>query len=182
MRLLGLLRIIEDEFILQEQEEKIRLKQQEGLQRIEKYIADGSKGDLNLQNTYITTLGELESVDGALFMTNTLVKTLGKLKYVKGSLYADGVPLTSLGKLEVCYRTLDLTDTLVKSLGVLELVGGDLYIENTPLKSLGNLKKVNKNMYAEGSTLLNYYTAKQIYEKIDVRGKIYYTFNPDSHR
>jgi len=70
-------------------------------------------GDLNLEDTPIESLGNLEYVGGYLSLDHTPIKSLGNLEYVGGDLY--------------------LEDTPIKSLGNLKYVGGDLYLEYTPL-------------------------------------------------
>lgn len=82
-------------------------------------------------NSDVTSLHNLVSVDGFLDLTGTKVTTLGNLKYV-GS-------------------WLDITETEIETLGDLEYVGDALWgAQVESLTSLGNLKKVNSSLDLEG--------------------------------
>jgi len=83
--------------------------------KIQQYIKDGSKGDLNLRNAPIKSLGNLTSVGDTLNLSDTPIESLGNLTSVGGNLYLKGTP--------------------IKSLGNLTSVGGDLYLWGTPLSN-----------------------------------------------
>jgi hypothetical protein len=107
--------------------------------RINKYIVNGSVGDLNLSEMTIKTLGKLQKVGGNLNLNDcTSLKELGNLESVGRNLYLEGcTSLTSLGYLEKVGGDLVLGDcsTLI-SLGKLETAAGPIYIENTPLQAM----------------------------------------------
>jgi hypothetical protein len=151
MKLLKLLKEVENEFDLGDQENKIYQKKL-AIQKIRGYIANGSKGNLNLTSRPITSLGNLERVEGTLYLTST--------------------PITSLGNLESVGGNLDLINTPITSLGNLKSVGGGLYLENTLITSLGNLKSVGGNLHLRGSKLLDHYTPRQIRAQVKIEGKI----------
>jgi hypothetical protein len=73
----------------------------------------GIKGDLDLRQLSIKSLGNLEIVEGNLDLDKAPIKSLGNLKYVGGYL--------------------DLRYSSIKSLGNLEYIGGRLDLRRTPL-------------------------------------------------
>lgn len=59
------------------------------------------KGDLNLRNSSIESLGNLEEVDGDLNLTDSKIISLGKLKIVRGRISCwDCKNLKDLGNLQ----------------------------------------------------------------------------------
>ena len=100
------------------------------------------KGDLWLEDTPITSLGNLTSVGGLLDLGNTPITSLGNLTSVGGSLLLDSTPLASLGDLTSVGGDLDLKGTSITSLGNLTSVGGFLNLNGVPITSLGNLTSV----------------------------------------
>ena len=110
-------------------------------------------GYLDLYNTPIQSLGNLESVGEDLWLKNTPIKSLGNLISVGGDLDLYGTPIESLGNLTSVSGYLDLEGTPIESLGNLQTVGGDLDLTQTPLSKM--------------------YTREQIREMVDVGGKIY---------
>ena len=53
-------------------------------------------GDLDLYNTKIESLGNLQSVGGNLNLNNTKIESLGNLQYVEGQLYLNRTPLSKI--------------------------------------------------------------------------------------
>jgi hypothetical protein len=121
--------------------------------RIQQYIKDGSKGNLDLKNTPIQSLGNLISVGGDLDLRETQIKSLGNLQAVWGHL--------------------DLEGTSIESLGNLQSVGGYLNFGHTPIESLGNLQSVGGNVFLRGTPLSEKYTEEEIRQMVDVKGDIY---------
>jgi hypothetical protein len=152
MKLLKLLKEVKNEFDFGDASNKI-YQRRLAIQKIRDYIANGSKGSLDLENTPITSLGNLESVGRWLGLRGTPITSLGNLKSVGGVLF--------------------LTNTSITSLGNLESVGGFLELSNTPITSLGNLRYVDSDLYLTGSKLLDHYTEEQIRAQVKVQGKIY---------
>jgi hypothetical protein len=81
--------------------------------KIQQYIKDGSKGDLDLSDTPITSLPNNLKVGGYLDIYNTKITSLPDNLQVGGDLY--------------------LTDTPIASLPSGLNVGGNLYLRNTPI-------------------------------------------------
>jgi hypothetical protein len=121
--------------------------------RIQQYIKDGSKGNLDLKNIPIQSLGNLISVGGDLDLRETQIKSLGNLQAVWGHL--------------------DLEGTSIESLGNLQSVGGYLNFGHTPIESLGNLQSVGGNVFLRGTPLSEKYTEEEIRQMVDVKGDIY---------
>ena len=87
---------------------------------------------MDLKDTEIKSLGELEYVGEYLTLTHTPIEDLGNLTSV-GSLNLSNTQIESLGKLEFVGYNLYLSSTQIKSLGNLTYVGYNLYLRNTPL-------------------------------------------------
>jgi hypothetical protein len=83
------------------------------------------------------------SIGGDLDLRETPIESLGNLQSVGGYLDLRGTPIKSLGNLESVGGSLDLNLTPIQSLGNLESVGGNLDLDGTPIESLGNLQFVN---------------------------------------
>ena len=62
--------------------------------KIQQYIKDGGKGDLDLHNTPITSLPADLTVEGSLDLSNTPIASLPTGLKVGGSLYLYGTPIS----------------------------------------------------------------------------------------
>ena len=111
------------------------------------------EGDLNLRETPIESLGNLQSVGGNLYLYETPIKSLGNLQSVGGDLDLDGTPIESLGNLQS--------------------VGGNLYLFRTPIESLGNLQSVGGNLGLVGTPISKKYSKQEIRDMVNVNGEIY---------
>jgi hypothetical protein len=89
-------------------------------------------GDLNLYDTQIKSLGNLQSVGGYLDLGETPIESLGNLQSVEGYLYLEGTPIESLGNLESVGGYLNLEYAQIEDLGNLGSVGGYLDLTGTP--------------------------------------------------
>ena len=92
--------------------------------KIQQYIKDGSKGDLNLFNTPTTSLPDNLKVEGSLDLTNTKIISLPDNLQVGGDLDLYGTPITSL------------PDGLK--------VEGNLRLNNTPLSKKYSEEEIRK--------------------------------------
>jgi hypothetical protein len=110
-------------------------------------------GDLDLDESSIESLGNLESVSGNLYLDETSIKSLENLKSVGDDLYLDG--------------------SQIKSLGNLKSVGGDLYLRETPIESFGNLKSVGGNLFLYKTPISKKYTKEEIRSMVNVGGDVY---------
>ena len=101
-------------------------------------------GDLNLQDTNITTVKTVKKVGGDVILGNSNLKSLGSIKGVRGNIYAHDSKLKSLGNLIIVGGDADFSNTNITSTRYLKKVGGNLNLKNT------NVKKIN---YLTGENL-----------------------------
>jgi hypothetical protein len=183
--------------------------------QIQQYIENGSQGDLdlsggiitslpdnlitvggtlNLRQTNIQSLNNLQSVGGSLFLDSCLnfksfgnlisigknlsvhsvpLKSFDNIKYIGGKVtnYAGSIaPLgpefESLGNLEYVGE-LSLRNTSVKSLGNLTKAK-DLLLTGTQIEDLGNLKDVNY-LYLGHTPISKKYTEEQIRQMVNIK-------------
>ena len=124
--------------------------------KIQQYINDGSKGDLNLSHTKITSLpDDLKVVGGSLYLGYTPITSLPSGLKVGGNLNLDSTPITSLPDGLTVEGYLNLNDTKITSLPSGLKVNGSVYLIDTPL-SKKYTKKQLKQMYPgiEGNIFL----------------------------
>ena len=92
--------------------------------QIQQYIKDGSKGNLDLRDTPITSLPDNLKVRGSLFIENTKLTSLPDNLQVAVSLFSSYTPITSLpNNLKV---------------------GGDLDLRYTPLSEKYSKEEIRK--------------------------------------
>ena len=92
--------------------------------KIQQYIKDGGKGNLNLSNTPIQSLPDGLEVGGYLDLDYTSIQSLPPNLKVGGDLYLRGTPIQSLPP------------------GL--KVGGDLYLEGTPISKKYTEEEIRK--------------------------------------
>ena len=123
--------------------------------KIQQYIKDGSKGDLNLTNTPIQSLPSGLKVGGYLDLDNTPIQSLPNGLKVGGDL--------------------NLSDTPIQSLPDNLKVGGNLYLNNTPIQSLPNGLKVGGDLYLFNTPLSEKFTEEEIKAMVPgVKRNIYF--------
>jgi len=110
-------------------------------------------GDLDLRQSEIKSLGNLQSVGGDLNLYDSKIKSLGSLQSVGGYF--------------------NLFETKIESLGNLQSVGGYLDLRRTKIESLGNLRSVGGWLYLRKTPISIKYSEKEIREMVNVGGKIY---------
>ena len=94
------------------------------LQKIQQYIKNGSKSDLVLSNTPVTSLPDNLKVGGSLYLGNTQITSLPDNLKVGTSLVLYNTPITSLpNNLKV---------------------GGYLYLRNTPISKKYSKEEIKK--------------------------------------
>ena len=101
--------------------------------KIQQYIKDGSKGDLDLRNTPITSLPQDLKVGGNLYLYNTKITSLPQGLTVGGDLNLMGTKITSLPQGLKVGGNLNLYNTKITSLPQDLIVGGNLDLEKTPI-------------------------------------------------
>ena len=104
------------------------------LKKVQEYIKNGSKGDLDLSNAPITSLpNSLTRIRGSLTLTESKITSLPNGLTVEGDLYLEGTPIAKLpNNLEVM-EDLHLENTKVTSLPYDLIVKGWLWLFNTPV-------------------------------------------------
>jgi small nuclear ribonucleoprotein (snRNP)-like protein len=115
----------------------------------------GVEGYLNLFNSHIESLGELEYVAGDLTLYDCYyIKTLGKLKKVDGFFNLFNSHIESLGELEYVGDDLNLElCKKIKALGKLKKVDRSLYVSESSIKSLGELEYVGNNLWIRNANI-----------------------------
>jgi hypothetical protein len=142
--------------------------------KIQQYIKDGGKGDLNLSNTPITSLPADLQVGGYLDLRNTPITSLPADLKVGGYLNLYNTPITSLPDNLQVGGFLNLDGTKITSLPANLKVGGIFYLSNTPITSLPDNLQVGGFLDLSNTPLSKKYTEKQIKQMVPgVEGKIY---------
>ena len=122
--------------------------------KIQQYIKDGSKGNLDLSETPITQLPNDLKVGGNLNLYRTPITQLPDNLTVGGDLYLSGTSITQLPN--------DLK------------VGGYLDLYGIPITQLPNDLKVGGNLNLKNTPLSKKYTKEQIKQMVPgVKGNIY---------
>jgi hypothetical protein len=106
-----------------------------------RYIIIGDV-DLNYKED-ILDLGNLVGVIGFLDLGDSSIESLGELEFVERHLFLYGCNnIKTIGKLKRVGGDLDLDYSSIESLGNLEFVGEDLWIRNTKIPK-SDVDKVN---------------------------------------
>jgi hypothetical protein len=163
-------------------------------QKIQQYIKNGSKGDLDLYNTPITSLPDnLKQVGGDLDLYNTSITSLpDNLTRVGGWLDLSNTPITKLPDNLTVDGWLDLSSTSITSLPDNLTVDGYLNLSNTPITTLpDNLKvggwlslsntpitKLPDNLTVGGSLYLSNTKITSLSDNLKVGGSLSLNFTP----
>lgn len=103
---------------------------------------------LDIDETDITSLGNLNRVANFLTIRHTPLVDLGELEYVGNLFIMNGTPAETLGKLKYVGGNVNLKDNVnLKSLGNLQVIGGSLSIRNSDETSLNKLKLLGGSLY-----------------------------------
>lgn len=107
------------------------------------------KGDLDLRNSSIESLGNLKKISGDLNLRYCqFLKDLGELKEIGGIFDIENSSLKSLGKLKHLEYGLIANASSLESFGNLKTIKGNVYLEaNRVIESLGNLNEVEGNLF-----------------------------------
>ena len=122
--------------------------------KIQQYIKDGSKGNLDLKGTPKISLPDNLTVGGDLYLSDTKITSLPNNLTVGGNL--------------------NLSDTKITSLPNNLTVGGNLNLRNTKITSLPDNLKVGGYLYLNNTPISKKYTKEQIKKMVPgVKGNIY---------
>lgn len=142
--------------------------------KIQEYIKNGSKGNLDLSNTTITSLPEGLKVGGHLNLNDTRITSLPKGLTVDGDLHLSNTPITSLPEGLTVSGFLNLSNSLITSLPEGLKVGNGLDLENTPITSLPEGLTVYEFLLLNGTPIGKQYSKDQLYRMLpNVKGVIY---------
>ena len=131
-------------------------------------------GSITIRNeSDVTSLGNIEKIDGDLGFIESNISSLGKLRKVTGSFWiAQRSPYTNLadlGLLESVGKDLNLKSSKIKDLKLLETVGGTLNLRKTNIDSLGKLRYVGNHIYLPAT-----HKSKFNLSNIEIKGKVKY--------
>ena len=137
---------------------------------VQKYIDNGSKGDLNLdQVKSLTSLPDNLEVEGNLILRNTKIKALPNNLKVGGELDLLGTPIASLPNNLKVNGELNLLGTSIRSLPSGLEVKGDLNLGWSGVESLPDDLKVGGNLILRSSNIVS---ISQLPLTMEVKGKI----------
>ena len=146
------------------------------LKKVQEYIKNGSKGDLNLSDTPITSLPDnLTKVGGSLDLENTPITSLpDNLTKVEGYLDLYNTKITSLPDNLTVGGFLNLGNTKITSLPDNLTVGDSLDLHNTPITNLPDNLTVGGSLDLGNTPLSKQYTEEEIKQMVPgVKGNIY---------
>ena len=147
--------------------------------KIQDYIKNGSKGDLDLYKTPIDSLpSNLKTVGGWLDLSYSKISSLPPGLTVGDSLWLNNTPISSLPPGLTVGRSLDLSYTQISSLPPGLTVGGYLDLSYTQISSLPTDLKVGDDLYLSNTPIGRKHTKEQIRKMIEdtggyVKGKIH---------
>jgi hypothetical protein len=144
--------------------------------KIQQYIKDGMKGDLDLSESLITSLpDELTKVGGDLDLYKASITSLpDNLTEIEGNLDLIHTPITSLPSNLTVGGALNLEYTLITSLPDNLSVGRSLYLSKNKITSLPNNLRVGGNLYLLTTPLSKKYSKDEIKAMVpNVKGYIH---------
>jgi hypothetical protein len=143
--------------------------------KVQEYIKNGNKGDLDLRDTPITSLPDnLTKVGGNLDLYGTKITSLPNNLTVGSSLYLGNTKITSLPDNLTVGGYLYLSGTKITSLPDNLTVEGNLDLRNIPITSLPDDLTVKGDLYLYNTPIAREYTKEQIKQMVPgIKGPIY---------
>ena len=143
--------------------------------KIQQYIKDGSKGDLDLSDTPINQLPDNLTVGGGLSLSDTPITSLPNNLTVGEDLYLSDTLITSLpDNLTEVNGDLWLINTKITSLPDNLTVKGILNLSDTPITSLPDNLTVGGYLDLRGTPISKKYTKEQLKQMLPgVKGSLY---------
>jgi len=140
---------------------------------IQQYIKDGSKGDLDLSDTPITSLPDiLKYVGGDLNLYQSEIKSLPNSLEVEEHLVLARTPIEYLPDNLKVKGSILLTHSAIKSLPDNFKVGRSLYLENTSIEELPYNLEVGEDFWIRNSPLADKYSDEKIENLANIKGII----------
>ena len=125
--------------------------------KIQDYIKNGSKGDLNLYETPIDSLpSNLKTVGGDLWLDNTPISSLPPGLKVGGNLWLYNTQINSLPPGLTVGDSLWLSNTPISSLPPGLKVGGSLWLYNIPISRKYSEEQIRKMIEDTGGYIKGY--------------------------
>ena len=138
---------------------------------IQDYIKNGSKGDLNLNNSPIESLpSNLKTVGGDLDLSNSQIKILPEGLTVGGSLDLRKTLIKNLPSGLIITNSLDLDSTKILELPDDLTVGSILDIRNTEISEIPDRLRIGAKLIIYNTPLCRKYTERQIKQIIEDKG------------
>ena len=122
-----------------------------------KYFGDTETPDERLEtwNKVLSYVGDRKfKIDGYLNLFETTIQSLGNLQSVGGDLDLYGTSIESLGNLQSVGGYLGLYKTPIQSLGNLQSVGGYLDLEDTPISKKYSEEEIRQMVNVEGDIFM----------------------------
>lgn len=110
-------------------------------------------GDAEFEDSKVTDLGNLESIEKDAYCTNSKFISMGKLRSIVGSVYFQNSKITNLGNLKSIGSNAVFKNSAVRDLGKLETIGGDAYFTHSEISDLGNLKYIGEDAHFNESKI-----------------------------
>ena len=140
---------------------------------IQQYIENGSKGDLYLDGTPITSLPDiLKYVGGDLNLYQSKIKSLPDNLKVEEHLVLANTPIEYLPDNLKVKGSILLTRSAIKSLPDNFKVGRSLYLENTSIEELPYNLEVGEDFWIRNSPLADKYSDEKIENLANIKGII----------
>ena len=140
---------------------------------IQQYIKDGSKGDLYLDGTPITSLPDmLKYVGGDLNLYQSKIKSLPDNLKVEEHLVLANTPIEYLPDNLKVKGSILLTRSAIKSLPDNFKVGRSLYLENTSIEDLPYNLEVGEDFWIRNSPIADKYSDEEIKNLANIKGII----------
>jgi len=140
---------------------------------IQQYIENGSKGDLYLDGTPITSLPDiLKYVGGDLNLYQSKIKSLPDNLKVEEHLVLANTPIEYLPDNLKVKGSILLTRSAIKSLPDNFKVGRSLYLENTSIEDLPYNLEVGEDFWIRNSPIADKYSDEGIKTLANIKGII----------
>ena len=137
-------------------EERLKYYRASLYKKIKKYIKNGCKGDLDLNQLAIDKLpDELKRIGGGLYLARTNITSLPNGLTVEGNLDLDNTPIESLPDGLTVVGYLYLCNLNIKSLPNRLRVYGSLYLGNTPISFKYTKDEIKQMIITQGGLVKN---------------------------
>jgi hypothetical protein len=120
---------------------------------IVRLVPENALGDLDLGNSQIGELPQLESARGSLYLENSQIKKLPQLKSVGWYLNLRDSQIKKLPQLKSIGGSLSLENSQIRELPQLERIGKLLTLWNSQIREFPKLESVGKKIFVDKGDL-----------------------------